>query len=253
MDFYISDLIPGPVNINNQDSLSPISLNGSTDSIFNLDESIEIEDDPTDDEPIRKRARVAYDKRNEHDQSCVIDSDVEELNIKVSAIVSNPIANDNNINHIMTECRMIMMESTKKSTRAFETVCELTANLADHQKDKVSDQKLVDELKMKIGKLEAEKAKYEKTIERKDKELAHTVNSKKQCEEDFAQRFESAKKMKFCVACDTAKPQHKFHFCDADCQKRYWKKIVDETWQHTKVLGELSKTSYSVLKSWLVC
>lgn len=229
LDFYISDLIPGAVNINNQDLLSPITLNGSTDSIFNLDESIEIEDDPTeddstDDEPIRKRARVAYDKRNERDLSSVIDSDIEiteESNIKVSAIASNLIANDN-INQIMTECRMIMMESTKKSTRAFETVCELTANLADHQKDKVSDQKLVDELKMKIGKLEAEKAKYEKTIERKDKELAHTVNSKKQCEEDFAQRFESAKKMKFCVACDTAKPQHKFHFCDADCQKRYW-------------------------------
>lgn len=224
LNFYISDLIPGAVN--NQELLSPIASNGSTDSIFNLDVSTEIKDDRTDDMPVRKRARLAHNKGSERNQSFVIDSSVES-NIEASVVVSNtvvanPIENDN-INQIMTKCRMIMMESTKNSTKAFETVCELTAKLADHQKNKVTDQKMIDELKMKIGELEAKKAEYEKIIEKKNIELTNAVNEvKKQCEEDFVQRFESAKKMKFCVACDTAKPQHKFHFCDSDCQKRYW-------------------------------
>lgn len=212
LNCYLISLIPRVFV--SQDRLSPINL-------------IESDDDLTNDEPISKKARLSDGKGAECDQSFIIDSSVEvpEASNTSAAIsntfIANPIANGD-INKIMTKWQDLVKESTTNFSKVFGSVCELTAKLAAHKKTKLLDQKLIDELKAKVGQLQAEKLEHDKMTGRKDKELANAVNEvKKQCEEEYERRLEASKKMEFCVACGAAKPINSIYACNADCQRRF--------------------------------
>lgn len=212
LNCYLMALIPRVVV--SQERLSPINLNDS-------------DDDLTNDEPISKKARCSDGKEAECDQSFVVDSSVEipEASNASAAIpnafVANPTSNGN-INQMMTKWQDLVMESTTNFTKVFGSVCELTAKLAAHKKTKLSDQKLIEELKTKVGQLQAEKLEHDKTTEQKDKELANAVNEvKKKCKEEYERRLEASKKMRFCVACGAAKPMNTIYACNTDCQRRF--------------------------------
>lgn len=93
---------------------------------------------------------------------------------------------------------------------------------------------IIDQQKMKIGELvtlNGEKvseynrlmSEYNEMVAKKDNERMEAINvAKTQCEDDYSRALEVNKKMKFCAACDTAKQQDTFYFCNEECQKNYW-------------------------------
>lgn len=158
---------------------------------------------------------------------------------------SRPIANDPESTADewnLAKCKQAMKESTENFNKAFDFVCDLNAKLEadmralttkhDDQVKKLKERnqqlidvqaekarsanKLIDELTMKIGRLEMEKLQHE------EERTMAVKEAKKQCAEDYARRLEANKKMKFCMSCDAAKPQDTFYVCSTECQKRYW-------------------------------
>ncbi|XP_055306172.1 MYND-type zinc finger-containing chromatin reader Zmynd8-like [Sitodiplosis mosellana] len=189
-----------------------------------------------------------------------LDSIVQVLAEEPKNAVAQPIAkvfaNITNATWNVAKCREVMAESTK----AFEHVCGLNTKLEEELKNLAANyerqlkdaeernqklmtahdekengaKKLTDELTMKVGQLEASNrektsahnkmvSEYNQMIAKKDEERLKDVNeAKKQCKKDYARRLEANKKMKFCAACDTNKPQDTFYFCNTECQKSYW-------------------------------
>lgn len=117
----------------------------------------------------------------------------------------------------LTICKQVIKRSTEDFNKAFEFVCDLNAKLETDMKtlitkndDQVnnleeknqqlidvqakkerSTKKLIDEMTMKIGRLETEKLNH-------DEERTKAVNvASKRCQEDYACRLEANKKMKF--------------------------------------------------------
>lgn len=187
----------------------------------------------------------------------VKDSPIEVFDENSNTTVDHPItSNTESVTENstpMVELREVMAKSVNNTTRVFDIVCELNAELQkgmkqlatkydqdmkiwtdrnqqliDVQKGRELDaKKAIDGLKMKIDLLEVEKtnliSEQCKVIEIKDRERIEAVNeAKKRCEENYANQLANAKKMKFCAACDNAKPQDTFFFCKSECQMRYW-------------------------------
>ncbi|XP_055306341.1 MYND-type zinc finger-containing chromatin reader ZMYND8-like [Sitodiplosis mosellana] len=145
----------------------------------------------------------------------------------------------------LAKCREVMsqsQQSTLNSNKALQCLCDLNAKLQDENKHLVTEydrrikdleqlvashneqeKKWTDELKTKTDQLTEHTSEYNKMIERKDQEKKTAINeTKKRCKEEYDRQLENNKKMKFCVVCDTAKPQDTPYLCSRECGKSYW-------------------------------
>lgn len=239
LNHYVLNLIPGAVNT--QDPRSPIPLNDRNDSQSNLDAASEINNDQLefdgilnvssddDDEPMKKKVRFSDDMGGTLTEDipnssveCSKDSSIETFAAEISNTpIDQPIANDAEIateTWNLTNCREVMMQGTQNTIKAFEDEIKRLATeydqkikvLEEHNQQLIAVQnekelgakKSIDELQVKIDKLQAEMmtmtSDYDKMIGEKDEERMKAVNeAKKQCEEHYTSRLEANKQMKF--------------------------------------------------------
>ncbi|XP_055306175.1 zinc finger MYND domain-containing protein 11-like [Sitodiplosis mosellana] len=247
--------IPEDVRINEE----LIELTGSNqltppdnDGLSEL--NINLHTEEVNDEPIRKKSRFSNGtKEGRAEKNLVISSTIENpetSTIEVPAdseipvgqpsskmgcdvmVVNDAESSSASLTWNLDKCQEIM-ESTKSSSKAFDYLCDVNAKLQNKMKNVAAEHnrkiklledlnvQLTDELKKKNYGLAAEKSEYNKMVARKDKEKMDAVNeAKKQYDADL----EASKKKIFCMACDTAKPQDTFYFCNAKCQEDYWMK-----------------------------
>lgn len=141
-------------------------------------------------------------------------------------------------------CKQIMNDGVKKSTEAFELMCELNTKLDNKLKrknDEIKDlceqkdaliskvkklttdigikSKCINEYKARNKQLEVEKGILLGEIEQAGQ---RAEEAKRLCKKRCSSYLEQVKKMKICVACDATKPQDTLYTCNDNCLKRYW-------------------------------
>lgn len=261
LDDYVLNLIPGTVNTQdppypiplNDSNDSQSNLDEKSEIDFGQPDFGNINISSDDDEPMKKKVRFSDDMGGtltENIPNSSVESSKDSSYDGFVAEISNtpvdqPIANDAEsatATWNLTNCREVMMQGTENTIKAFEDEIKRLATeydrkiklfeernqqLIDVQCEKELDaKKLIDKLQVKIGELQTEMltmtTDYNKMIGEKDeKQMKAVDDARKQCEEHYTSRLEANKQMKFCVACDTAKPLDTFYVCNAECRTRY--------------------------------